>query len=122
MPRIKPILAFLLFLAWSLAPLRAATNQPPFTPPSLAADTNQPSAKPAEAPHELPLHPGEIGHIGRFPITNSMLVTWIVALSLIVFAQLATRRITAAPSGIQNFWEWLVESLYTFLEGIIGHE
>ena len=24
------------------------------------------------------------------------------------------------PDGIQNFWEWLVEGLYTFLEGIIG--
>ena len=26
------------------------------------------------------------------------------------------------PSGAQNFWEWLVESLYDFLEGIIGHD
>ena len=23
-------------------------------------------------------------------------------------------------TGAQNFWEWLVESLYDFLEGIIG--
>ena len=30
-----------------------------------------------------------------FPITNSMVVTWIVAVGLIVFAQLATRRMTA---------------------------
>jgi F-type H+-transporting ATPase subunit a len=26
------------------------------------------------------------------------------------------------PAGAQNFWEWLVESLYEFLEGIIGPE
>jgi hypothetical protein len=26
------------------------------------------------------------------------------------------------PTGVQNFWEWLVESLYQFLEGIIGPE
>jgi F-type H+-transporting ATPase subunit a len=26
------------------------------------------------------------------------------------------------PKGAQNFWEWLVESLYTFLESIIGHD
>ena len=26
----------------------------------------------------------------------------------------------AGSDGIQNFWEWLVEGLYTFLEGIIG--
>jgi len=24
------------------------------------------------------------------------------------------------PGGAQNFWEWLVESLYAFLEGILG--
>ena len=60
--------------------------------------------------------------IGRFPITNSMVVTWGVALVLIVFAQIATRKMEAVPSGVQNFIEWLVESLYTFLEGVIGHE
>ncbi len=26
------------------------------------------------------------------------------------------------PSGAQNFWEWLVEGLYSFLENIIGRE
>src|SRR5215468_7617305 len=51
---------------------------------------------------------------------NSMVATWIVALGLIVFAQVATRRMKPVPEGAQNFWEWLVEGLYTFLEGIIG--
>ena len=51
-----------------------------------------------------------------------MLVTWIVAAAIIVFAQLATRKIKAVPSGAQNFWEWLVESLYNFLESIIGRD
>ena len=62
----------------------------------------------------------EIARPFGFPITNSMVVSWIVAVCLIVFAQLATRRMKAIPGGIQNFWEWLVEGLYTFLEGIIG--
>src|SRR5436305_7369852 len=56
----------------------------------------------------------------NFFITNSMLVTWIVALGLILFARMATRRMQEVPSGAQNFWEWLVESLYEFLQGIIG--
>ena len=55
-----------------------------------------------------------------FPITNSMVVTWIVAVGLIIFAQIATRDMKQVPAGAQNFWEWLVESLYDFLEGIIG--
>jgi len=55
-------------------------------------------------------------------ITNSMLVTWIVAVVLILFARYATRQIQDVPSGAQNFWEWLVESLCDFLEGIIGRD
>lgn len=63
-----------------------------------------------------------IKRVGEFRITNSMVVTWVVALGLIIFAQIATRNIQEVPSGAQNFWEWLVESLHNFLEGIIGHK
>ncbi len=76
----------------------------------------------AEVEPALPLKPAELVHIGKFAITNSMLVTWIVAAGIIVFAQLATRKIKPIPSGAQNFWEWLVESLYNFLESIIGRD
>jgi F-type H+-transporting ATPase subunit a len=58
--------------------------------------------------------------IGPFEVTNSMILTWGVALFIIIFAQLATRNIKAVPEGIQNFWEWLVEGLHSFLEDIIG--
>jgi F-type H+-transporting ATPase subunit a len=68
------------------------------------------------------LKPAELVRIGKFSITNSMLVTWVVAAGVIVFAQIATRNIKTIPSGVQNFWEWLVESLYNFLEGIIGRD
>jgi F-type H+-transporting ATPase subunit a len=70
--------------------------------------------------HELPLHAVEVFRIGQLPVTNSMVVTWIVALALILFARRATRKISAVPGGAQNFWEWLVESLHGFLEGVIG--
>jgi F-type H+-transporting ATPase subunit a len=77
----------------------------------------------AAAEHEtVPLKPATLVHIGKFAITNSMLVTWIVAAGIIVLAQLATRNIKPVPSGAQNFWEWLVESLYNFLESIIGRD
>jgi F-type H+-transporting ATPase subunit a len=62
----------------------------------------------------------EIGHVLGFPITNSMVVTWAVALGLIVFARLATRQMNQVPSGAQNLFEWLVEALYGLLESIIG--
>jgi F-type H+-transporting ATPase subunit a len=49
-----------------------------------------------------------------------MVVTWIAAVVLVVLARVGTRHMRAVPAGAQNFWEWLVESLYGFLEGIIG--
>jgi len=84
------------------------------------------TALPAESPaqqeeHGLPQHAVEIGRPFGFPITNSMVVTWIVAVGLIIFAQVATRQMKQVPEGAQNFWEWMVESLYDFLESIIGH-
>jgi F-type H+-transporting ATPase subunit a len=79
------------------------------------------AAGPAEQEHGIPQKAVGIGHIGEFPITNSMVVTWVVALGLIIFAQIATRNMKEIPTGAQNFWEWMVESLHDFLEGIIGH-
>jgi F-type H+-transporting ATPase subunit a len=66
--------------------------------------------------------PNEIARVLGLPITNSMVVTWITALGLIVLARVATRNIKLMPERRQNFWEWLVEGLYTFLEGIIGSD
>src|SRR3954469_4302729 len=78
----------------------------------------------AEAAHEgVSLKPQMLFDFGHgLGITNSMLVTWIVAGVIIIFLQLATGRVQPIPSGAQNFWEWLVEGLYAFLENIIGRE
>lgn len=84
------------------------------------------AAEPATAGHPaaeheaLPLKAAGLFHIGKFVVTNSMLVTWIVAAGIIIFAQAATRNIKRIPSGMQNFTEWLVEGLYNFLESVIG--
>lgn len=68
----------------------------------------------------LPQHAVEIARPLGFPITNSMVVTWVVAVGLILFARIATRDMKKVPEGAQNFLEWLVGSLYGFLEGVIG--
>jgi F-type H+-transporting ATPase subunit a len=72
--------------------------------------------------HGLPSAAVPIFHVGPLPVTNSMLVTWIVAIGLIVFAQMAMRDVRDVPGGAQNFWEWMVESLFGFLEGIVGRD
>jgi F-type H+-transporting ATPase subunit a len=83
----------------------------------------EPSPAPENAEHEaLPLHAVPLVRIGKFGITNSMLVTWIVAAGVIILAQTAMRNPKPIPSRRQNFWEWLVEGLYNFLEGIVGRK
>src|SRR5207249_9297077 len=50
------------------------------------------AAEPTE--HEtLSLKAAPLLQIGKFSVTNSMLVSWIVALAVIFFAQIATRSI-----------------------------
>jgi F-type H+-transporting ATPase subunit a len=59
-------------------------------------------------------------HIGPLMITNSMIVTVIVAALIILIAQLATRNVEAVPSGVQNFCEWIVEGMYDFIGTLLG--
>jgi F-type H+-transporting ATPase subunit a len=96
----------------------AIHNPTPGTKPLSAAQVK------AEEQREegLPLYSPVIKDFGWFKITSSMILTWTVALLLIIGAQIATRNIKAVPDGAQNFWEWLVEGLYDLLEGIIGYE
>ncbi len=68
--------------------------------------------------HELPRY--AVKPHEKSLVTNSMIVTWIVAALLIFAAQAATRNVKLIPEGAQNFWEWLVEALHGLLEGIIG--
>jgi len=73
------------------------------------------------ADHEgLTQNANEITRVFGLPITNSMVVTWITALGLIVLTRTAMRHIKLVPERRQNFWEWQIEGLYNFLEGIIG--
>jgi F-type H+-transporting ATPase subunit a len=72
------------------------------------------------AEHEVSQKAIEIARPFGFPITNSMAVSWVVAVAVIVFARVATRDMKRVPSGAQNFLEWLVGGLYGFLERIIG--
>ncbi len=111
-----PVVAGLVLGAVVVFPTQAASSLAPATA-QVAGAQDSPGH---QGEHGLPQSAVPIASLLGFPITNSMVVTWIVALGLIVFAQVATRQMTRIPSGAQNFWEWLVESLSTFLEGVIG--
>jgi len=91
---------------------------------SVMLATSSFAAEAGTTEHEgVSLKPQMLVHFGGgFGITNSMLVTWIVAAGIIILAQTAMRNPKPIPGRRQNFWEWLVEGLYTFLENIIGRD
>jgi F-type H+-transporting ATPase subunit a len=122
-------LVFFVVCAGLSAGLTSAAGGPPAVAPGTASSAvathsvSEPGAPPTipdQEEHGLSQKAAEITRVYGFPITNSMVVSWIVALSLIIFAQVATRNMKRVPEGAQNFLEWLVESLYKFLEGVMG--
>jgi F-type H+-transporting ATPase subunit a len=62
----------------------------------------------------------QLWKIGFFPITNTLLTSWIVVLFLIGLAYLATRRMELVPSGLQNAAEAVVEGLFGLAVGTAG--
>jgi F-type H+-transporting ATPase subunit a len=131
---LKIILACALFVALPTGLIRAATGEVAAveqTARAVVADAEhaaaagahdvEQAAAHAEHSEGLPAAAPRI-KVGPFNVTNSMILTWCIAIFIILFAQFATRNIQAVPQGAQNFWEWLVEALYGFLEDIIGHE
>ena len=60
--------------------------------------------------------------VGNAPviITNSMVVSWVVTITLVILAKLATSNMKLIPSGLQNIMEACFEGIYNLLEGILG--
>src|SRR5258705_2752344 len=112
------VVLIMMSATWTIA-MGGQSDEPSKT---LAGTVNHSAAVTNAEPGEngLPQKAVEIGRVFGFPITNSMHVSSIAALALIIFVQLATRKMEQVPSGAQNFLEWLVESLYGFLEGLLG--
>ncbi len=104
----------------SLSATGSAQTNPLSSAQTVAGEVGAHPEQAGEQEHGLPRYAEEIARPFGFPITNSMAVSWVVALALILFAQLATRDMKLVPQGAQNVFEWLVESLYGFLEQIIG--
>ena len=117
---LSPILSSVLLLL-AFAVIAARPTFCDIVTPPIVLSTITPQAERAQSEeHGLSTKAVEIARPFNFPITNSMIVSWVVAIGLIIFAQLATRDMKQVPRGAQNFMEWLVEGLYKFMVGIIG--
>jgi F-type H+-transporting ATPase subunit a len=70
--------------------------------------------------HGLTQNAPVLFHIGPLPVSNSMLVSWFVTIVIIFMVRAAAGKVSSIPRGMQNFFEFMIESLYDTLEGIMG--
>ncbi len=61
-------------------------------------------------------------NIWGFPLTNSALVSVVVAVVVVAAMLPATLKPSEVPGRLQNFWEWVMESLQSLLSGIMGEK
>ncbi len=71
--------------------------------------------------HLIPLAAEKLGQIGFLPITNTLIVSWIVILVLSILGFLAGKKAALVPSGIQNLFEAILEPLFNLTEQM-AHE
>lgn len=66
--------------------------------------------------HTIVLAPEILGYLGPVPVTNTLLVSWLVTLFLIVISIVTTWKIKAVPSSLQNFFEFIIEAGFDTVE------
>jgi F-type H+-transporting ATPase subunit a len=74
----------------------------------------------ADSAEGLPMHAVRLIEVFGLPVTNSMVATWLVALVVVVLAQLAVRRSSLVPGRLQGLLEVLLEGLSGFLADLMG--
>jgi len=66
------------------------------------------------------LQPHVLFTIGSLIVTNTLLTSWIAGVLLVIFALVATRKMSLVPTGLQNVAETIVEALLNMSEQAAG--
>lgn len=69
---------------------------------------------------EISLAAEPVFHIGEFTVTNSLINAWITAAILIIIGVLVGRNLKRVPRGIQNVFEFAVDSLLNLCDSVTG--
>jgi len=71
-------------------------------------------------PPEVELPAEVIFHIGVFPVTNTIITSWITIAILILVALLVTRKPKLIPGRLQSAVEAIIEWMYNFCKDVAG--
>jgi F-type H+-transporting ATPase subunit a len=70
--------------------------------------------------HIPTLAPETIFHIANFPVTNTMLNTWIAIIIFLIVGILISRKVSMRPGKLQNFFEYILEILMGYFDQVTG--
>lgn len=72
-------------------------------------------------PH-ISIKPETLFSAGPVNFTNTLITSWITVAFILIIVFLATRRWELVPSGVQNFFEMVVEAFYNLVVGVAGEK
>ena len=73
-----------------------------------------------ELVHENTLFAEPIANIAGFPITNSLVNSWIALFIIVIFSLAIRRRVNLVPKGLQNMFEMIVEGFLGIFDSVTG--
>lgn len=73
-----------------------------------------------EISHESTLFAEPIVHVGSFTITNSLIMSWVTVILLVIAFVSLGKRMKKIPSGLQNIFEMLLEQAFTLADTVTG--
>ena len=82
----------------------------------------EPVAEHAEKGIHVVLKAEQIGTFFGFPITNSLLMTWVVVALLLFFAFSLRKRLALIPGKLQTAVEWLFQSVLDYMSETLENE
>lgn len=71
---------------------------------------------------EIKLPAEVVFHIFGFPVTNTLLGTWLTIVVLVLLCWGATRKCKLIPGKLQNVIEYILEYLYNFCKNVAGEK
>ncbi len=70
--------------------------------------------------HIPTLAPDVLGHIGGWPITNTIVNAWLAIVIFLVIGIFIRLRLSLRPAGLQNAVEFFLETMLTFFDQVTG--
>ena len=70
--------------------------------------------------HEPTIFAEPIFNIGTFPVTNSLISSWIAVILIVIVSIAIRRKISRIPRGIQNYAEVLLEGALSVADSVTG--